>query len=253
MKRERDMKDMMKRQRVRRTILWLTFLSFPVVQMYLSPATPFLGIKGGILTGSVFLFGILFLAGLIFGRAYCGWLCPVAGFQETCSDISNKRLVSLKFDVIKFIIWGLMVIIYVVLLIKVGGIKTIDPLHSTTWGISMDKPGKLLVYYGVLIPIFLMSVFIGQRSFCHHLCWMGPFLVVGRAIRNVGKWPALQLKTKGQKCPEDCQVCNEHCTMSLDVKQMTKTGKMEHFECVLCGTCVDTCPEGVLALSFGKD
>ena len=243
---------MKKRQQVRKAILWLVFLGFPIVQMYLSPAGPFFGLKDGILTGSVLFFGVLFFTGLVLGRAYCGWLCPVAGFQEGCFNVQDKRVASLKFDIIKFILWGLMVVAFIVLLLKMGGIQTVDPLYGTTKGISLNKPGKFLVYYGVLIPIFLMSIFIGRRSFCHHLCWMGPFLVLGRAIRNVVKWPSLQLKAVSQTCPEECQVCTEQCVMSLDVKQMMTTGKLEHSECVLCGACVDACPEKLLELSFGK-
>jgi len=83
---EGKMNKLIKRQRVRRTILWVMFLTFPIVQMYLSPVTPFLGAMKGVLTGSVLLFGTLFLSALFFGRAYCGWLCPVAGYQEVCSE-----------------------------------------------------------------------------------------------------------------------------------------------------------------------
>ena len=40
--------------------------------------------------------------------------------------------------------------------------------------------------------------------------------------------------------------------MSLDVKQMVAKGKLEHAEWVLCGACVDTCPEKSMTLSIGK-
>ena len=246
------MNSMVRRQRIRRTLLWVMFLSFPIVQMYLSPATLFFGAKSGILTGSVIVFGIFFLSALFFGRAYCGWLCPVAGFQEACADISNKPVPTLKFDFIKYLVWGAVIVLFAVFAIKGGGIKTVDPFFSTTRGISMDKPGKLFVYYRVLVPIFLMSVFIGRRSFCHHLCWMAPFLVVGRTIRNVFNWSSLQLKKQELPCPSDCTSCNQFCTMSLDVRQMATSGKIEHPECVQCGNCVDYCPEGILIFAFGR-
>ena len=38
--------------------------------------------------------------------------------------------------------------------------------------------------------------------------------------------------------------------MSIDVRAMVASGSMEHTECVLCGTCVDTCPNGVVRYSF---
>lgn len=40
------------------------------------------------------------------------------------------------------------------------------------------------------------------------------------------------------------------CPMSLEVDAMVKEGKMESSECILCGTCVDNCPED--AISFAS-
>jgi ferredoxin len=38
--------------------------------------------------------------------------------------------------------------------------------------------------------------------------------------------------------------------MSLDVNAMQKIEKMEHPECILCGTCVDNCAKGAILYSF---
>lgn len=40
--------------------------------------------------------------------------------------------------------------------------------------------------------------------------------------------------------------------MSLDVNAMVKGKEMENAECILCGTCIDACPEGVLGYSFSR-
>jgi ferredoxin len=38
--------------------------------------------------------------------------------------------------------------------------------------------------------------------------------------------------------------------MSLEVQEMVEKGRMENSECVLCGQCVDSCPQGVIRYSF---
>lgn len=38
--------------------------------------------------------------------------------------------------------------------------------------------------------------------------------------------------------------------MSLDVNAMIQDTEMENTECILCGTCIDVCPERVLFYSF---
>ena len=38
--------------------------------------------------------------------------------------------------------------------------------------------------------------------------------------------------------------------MSLPVHDMVTAGRMEHDECILCGTCVDNCSRSAIRYSF---
>jgi len=38
----------------------------------------------------------------------------------------------------------------------------------------------------------------------------------------------------------------------LDVNTMVQGEEMENTECILCGTCIDVCSEGVLSYSFSR-
>jgi polyferredoxin len=62
-----------KRQRLRKFLALVSFLLFPVTIYYLSPVLPLQGAAEGVLVGSLILFGLLFLASLVAGRAFCGW------------------------------------------------------------------------------------------------------------------------------------------------------------------------------------
>lgn len=42
------------------------------------------------------------------------------------------------------------------------------------------------------------------------------------------------------------------CPMSLDVAKMVQAESMQHTECILCGSCADNCPHGVIRYSFGR-
>ncbi len=61
--------------------------------------------------------------------------------------------------------------------------------------------------------------------------------------------PSLRLEAAPEKCV-GCEQCAKHCSMSLDVSKMVKTGKMENDECVLCGVCVDGCKQGAIRFTF---
>ena len=40
--------------------------------------------------------------------------------------------------------------------------------------------------------------------------------------------------------------------MSLGVDAMVQAGAMENSECILCGSCVDTCPQEAIRYAFGR-
>jgi len=71
-----------KRQNLRRTLLLVTWLLFPIVMNFLSPYVIIDGAFQGIVSGSFILFGILFISSLFLGRLWCSWVCPAAGIQE---------------------------------------------------------------------------------------------------------------------------------------------------------------------------
>ena len=33
----------------------------------------------------------------------------------------------------------------------------------------------------------------GRRAGCHTICWMAPFMIIGRKLRNLVAWPSLRL------------------------------------------------------------
>jgi polyferredoxin len=106
-----------------------------------------------------------------------------------------------------------------------------------------------MIYYIVVTLFFGLAAIVGRRAACHTVCWIAPFMVIGRWIRNQLRWPSLRLKAEQSKCI-DCKACTRACPMSLDVNAMVRSGVVEHSECSLCGTCVDTCPKDVLAYTF---
>lgn len=239
----------MKRQRVRKALIFIFFLLFPIVLFYLSPALIIIGASRGIITGSFIIFCLLFLTALVLGRSYCGWVCPGAGLQEACFRISQKRTKGGKYNAIKYLIWAPWIGIIIFSAAKAGGLHSVHPFYQTQNGISIAGPENYPIFYTVVGLITLLSFAIGKRAFCHYGCWMAPFMVIGTKIRNVFKWPALHLEAEKEKC-KNCNTCTKNCPMSLEVNSMVQKGSMINSECILCGTCVDGCPEGAIKYAF---
>jgi polyferredoxin len=237
------------RQRLRKNILLVMFLLFPVVYYYLSPYLIIMGASEGIISGSFIMFGLMFLVSFFLGRAFCGWVCPAGGEQDLCGRLRNKRVNGRAIDWIKYVIWIPWISIIVFTFYKSGGIKSADFFYQTFHGISISNLPSLLFFIFVAGVIALIALAIGRRGFCHTICWMAPFMIIGRKLRNIINLPALSLSSDKEKCI-DCKICNLKCPMSLEVNNMAKSGNMESSECILCGNCIDVCPKSVIKYTF---
>ena len=236
------------RQKVRKGIILFSFFLFPAIFYYLSPVVIVQSTLKGIVNGSFIMFLLMFVSALILGRAYCGWVCPGAGCQEAIFPARDKRVT--RGDFVKWIIWIPWIGAIFILAIRRNGYEKVDFFYGTKYGFSIGDLGSLIAYLCVLLFLIVLPAFIfGRRSFCHHLCWMAPFMILGRKIRNRFKWPSLQLKADSDQCTH-CHACTLNCPMSLPVEVMVKTNKLENAECILCGTCIDSCKYKIIKFAF---
>jgi len=132
----------------------------------------------------------------------------------------------------------------------------VDPFYGTVGGISVagdaERPVLFayVIYFAVVLTFFAVTAAVGRRGACHSMCWMAPFMITGRAVRNKGgAWPSLRLVADSGACTR-CGTCTSECPMSVPVQELVAKQAMEHTECVLCGTCVDGCPAGAIRFSF---
>jgi polyferredoxin len=238
------------RQKIRKGMILISFFLFPATFYYLSPVIIINATVDGVINGSFIMFLMMFISALFLGRAYCGWICPGAGCQEAIFLSRSKRVA--KGNFVKWVIWIPWIIAIVLLALKGGGYRKVDFLYRTTYGFSIDDVGALIAYLCVLLFLIIIPCFIvGKRSFCHHLCWMAPFMILGRKLRNHFGWASLKLTADPDKC-NHCHTCTQNCPMSLPVETMVNKKKLEDSECILCGSCIDNCEFEVIRYAFFK-
>ncbi len=237
----------MKRQNLRRRISYISFFLFPATFVYFSPYVIVDASAKGIICGSFFMFILLFIGSLIFGRAFCSWACGIGGAQEMISPLKKKF--AIKGKIIKWLLWAPWIIAIIVVAIYKGGYQEIDPIYRTNHGFSLGSIYTGIAYLAVLALILIPYFTVGKRSFCRHICWIAPFMILGRRIQNLIKTPSLKLVKTDNACI-DCNRCTKNCLMGLDVENMIKTNEMENSECILCGNCADVCRKGCIKLKF---
>jgi polyferredoxin len=133
-----------------------------------------------------------------------------------------------------------------------GGVNEIDFFAGTVrnW-IFLTAPYRYYIYFGVIFLIAALHMFVGKRAFCHCVCWMAPFMIIGTKMSDWLKLPRLRLKPNQESC-NGCNLCSKKCPMSLDVKTMVETANMQNAECILCGECIDICPKESITYAFNN-
>lgn len=225
-------------QRVRLiTILGLYFLLWAAVPVLLGLRVPQLGGPSeqfpaihavGSLT--FFLYGT---AMLFFGkRLDCGWNCPCVTARETVGYAFRDATPRGKFWwSLRWFKWipGALMVFYLMLLI-------FRP------DMAYDVAGRPLYIYiaNTYFYSFLAVPFLGNRSYCRWLC---PYAAVWGWLSYIGMY---RIIAQQDSCLA-CHSCEEVCDMGIPIADLVfREGEIRTVECMGCGRCVHTCPNGVL-------
>ena len=236
----------MTRQRIRKLLIIISLLLFPVTLYYFSPALIINAGLHGIINGSFIVFLFLFLFSIPFGRLFCAYFCPAGGLQE-CAFIVNEKVPKQGWrNGVKFIIWGIWLTVVVFCYFSSGKIIAVDFFFETENGISVSAIQSYIIYYGIISLIFIPAILFGKRVFCHYFCWMAPFMILGTKLRKVLHLPGVHIKISDKDKCISCGRCSKVCPMGIDVISETRNKTIGNPECIQCGACIDNCPKNVL-------
>jgi len=240
-----------RRQRVRRGVQIVMLMLFPATFFYFSPVVSAMGASEGIVTGSLLLFGLLFVSSVVIGRLFCAWVCPGGALGEIVSQARPHRLRRDRVHWIKYLVWAPWLTTIALLFIGAGGVSEVEPLYSTEAGFSTTSLSHLIAYLLVVIVFLALMLSVGKRAPCHTICWMAPFMILGRSVGNALRLPALRLAADPDACIH-CGKCSAACPMSLEVQPMAERGVMDHTDCILCAECIDVCPKSVISYKWKR-
>ncbi len=190
-----------------------------------------------------YIFGILIMFGLIFGRTICGYLCPMGLIQDLLHKIKTPKVKKSKVTrVLSYFKYVLLIVFVVAIPVMYQtGVpafcKYICPSGTLLGGIMLlinpnnanqfSALGPLFTWkFVVLVLIIVGSVFI-YRIFCRFLCPLGAIYGFFSKVALLG------IKLDKDKCT-NCGLCISACKM--DIKHVG-----DH-ECIQCGECISVCP-----------
>jgi ferredoxin-type protein NapH len=239
------------KRKTRKIVSFISMMLFPLTLNFFSPYVSIDGALIGVVSGSLMVFVVMTLTGLIFRRAWCSYICPWSTPSNILSTINDHAVDRKKMVRIRYAIFGVWFAGIVIFFILAGGLQAIDPFHMTEKYVSVDEPIKYITYYMVVLLLFLVTVLMGKRGACHTICWMSPFLEFGAWIGEKLRLPQYKIRSKPDRCIS-CAKCNRVCPMSIDVMNDLRKGQIDSPDCILCGDCVDVCPKQVLSIKIKR-
>lgn len=245
-------------QCIRRMLLFIWLLALPLSLIALSPAAIVMaGLNQTVTLGIIFLV-IWSVSSLIFGRMYCAIGCPWGAGQEIMATLIPKRLSERSRKVrriIRYVFFGVWFGIILFSIIKHGGFKKIDlffpqPVESTARMVAITTPSSLIPYFLISITLFIvLTLVIGNRAACNYFCPMNVLGIIGTKVKNLLRYPSLHLECTSKVCV-GCKRCNSVCPMSINVEELVKKGDMYDEDCIMCGSCIETCNKKVVRYAW---
>lgn len=174
------------------------------------------------------IFASIILAA-VFGRYYCGWLCPIHTVIRPVTALKEK--LGLKnTDVDKKIGSKIRILVFIVFL---GG------LFFTIYSMKIGKKFPLPL---IIIPIgVIVTILKSERVWHRYICPWGTLLSLTGRFSKKG--------LKADTCT-GCTKCKNECR--TDAISMDKgIAKIDPKECLLCFECQDHCP--INAIKYGKN
>ena len=212
----------------RRTVLLFAGLGTLAGFAFVAPIMPlesgwFLNIATGkpVPAFSAVVLLLLLALTLVFGRVFCGTICPVGALQELAYALPGEKVIITKTRALELVRAGIF------LPAVAGFFCSFDVM---AW-IGLQDLFSLTLTAGFLTAaaLSIISVIV-YRPVCRAIC---PF---GFIFSILAQFSIFRLR-QGQPCT-DCKKCERACPAGA-----LKNG-ISTRECYLCGRCRESCPEG---------
>ena len=211
--------------------------------------------------------GLVLLVALLFGRVFCGWLCPFGLLSETAHALRRRFVFSKAQTLVSsaphaYRQWfrartGLCLLGFLL-----AALLGFPLLHSVSLPGELSllslQAGEgtvaLLTALSLPLVVLLAETVTGKRLWCR-VCPQAACLALAAACTNKGlgvAWNPTRCT-----CPRHARKCEAACSLQLPIR--CKNGPPRS-ECVQCGDCVAACGKActavqgqALLLGFKKD
>ncbi|ANV97645.1 quinol dehydrogenase ferredoxin subunit NapH [Helicobacter enhydrae] len=220
-------------------------LSFAYVLGKIPLSEPFatlqLVVAGGGLALDVWLgvFVVVLFYGLVGGRLYCAYVCPVNLITD-CANFLRRKLGWQGLKMLNLKRWFKYGVLLLSLLLSfvfgVGAFEMINPVSSLSRGLVFGMGFGLLS----VAMIFVFDLCVLKNGFCGYIC------PIGASFGLIGKFSILRVSHQVNHCTK-CKKCVEICPEPQVLDLVGKrSGVVDAMACIKCGRCIEVCQDEAL-------
>ncbi len=182
---------------------------------------------------------------LVFGRAFCGWVCPMDFLFEIMDRVRTRvQRKETKFKIpletgyvfILIFLWASMLSEVPFFTNYLSHLTNLFRFLTGAFFISIALPFNpiVLVYSGGIIVLLLGLEYLKPRLWCRVLC------PVGKIYGVFNKISLIRLRFREGECGE-CAFCDQVCYMGVKIAQNIDKPGLRDTNCIYCGRCVEGC------------
>ena len=181
-----------------------------------------------VLTGTIFLTFLFILMTLLFGRIWCGWLCPQTVINELTSSVDDKR----KGPAGTLRSW-----LQVLLLSSLVGANLIwyfvSPYDFFQDLLRLDLSRIIWGFWISMTAILFLNFSLVRYKFCASVC---PYSKLQGALYDDRTLIISMDPERKEECI-DCLACSRTCPVNIDIRDGLNSA------CINCAQCIDTCSQ----------
>ncbi len=181
---------------------------------------------------------------LVFGRMFCGWICPATFLYELNTNLAawlrwaGLKTGNMHFD--KRLKYG--VLAAGLLISMITGSIAVAAVYPPAiigrelyYAIALGGFGAGIIFF---IGTLLFDLLVARRGFCRYVCPGGALYSL------IGRYRPIRIQRIVENC-NDCAKCNAICEFGLDPLR-------DNFgqECNNCTACIAVCPTDALDFAF---
>jgi ferredoxin-type protein NapH len=198
------------------------------------------------------LFGAMIIAiayGLIGGRVYCSWVCPINPVTDGAHWLHERLGLQKGWQPKRGTrYWVLAMVLAVSALTGTIAWEFVNPISMLHRGLIFGM-GFAWAY---VLAVFLFDLLVSRRGWCGHLCPVGTFYGL------LGQKSLLRISARKRAACDDCMDCFEVCPEMHVISpalrgQRDDTPLILSPDCTNCGRCIDVCAMDVFTFTHRFD